>query len=87
MDNTIDNLSIINEDKFYSNEEKSIKVIKKQNNIDINQKEHINDVFDFDKIRQICDQIDSAKFSIKYAEDELQAAMKKAAEEKETKNA
>ena len=49
MDNTIDNLSIINEDKFYSNEEKSIKVIKKQNNIDINQKEQINDVFDFDK--------------------------------------
>lgn len=44
-------------------------------------------VFDFDKIRQICDQIDSAKFSIKYAEDELQAVMKKAAEEKETKNA
>lgn len=38
-------------------------------------------VFDFDKIRQICDQIDSAKFSIKYAEDELQAAMKKAAAE------
>ena len=44
-------------------------------------------VFDFDKIRQICDQIDSAKFSIKYAGDELQAVMKKAAEEKETKNA
>ena len=46
-----------------------------------------NSEYDFDKIRQICDQIDSAKFSIKYAEDELQAAMKKAAEEKETKNA
>lgn len=46
------------------------------------EKMALSHVFDFDKIRQICDQIDSAKFSIKYAEDELQAAMKKAAEEK-----
>ena len=35
--------------------------------------------YDFKKIRQICDQIESAKFSVEYAEKELQAAIEKEA--------
>lgn len=42
----------------------------------------LNSEYDFHKIRQICDQVESAKFSVEYAEKELQAAI-----EKETNNA
>lgn len=37
-----------------------------------------NSEYDFKKIRQICDQIESAKFSVEYAEKELKEAKEKA---------
>ncbi len=39
----------------------------------------LSNAHDFNKIRQICDQIESAKFSVEYAEKELQAAIEKEA--------